>query len=170
MKNRNRAPAAQRKPERVDYGDAVYGSLLAASVVAGTSPRKDPPAAGVLIALLLTTGLVFWLAHVYARLAGDRNRGERLSWTKIRSVSDHQWPLAEAAFPPAVAAAMCWAVGLPDSVAAWAALLTALTGQVAWTVVAGTTAGTKRHLIVVSATVNLLLGLIIVVLKVLLAH
>jgi hypothetical protein len=124
----------------------------------------------VLIALLLTTGLVFWLAHVYARLAGDRRRSERLSWAEVRSVGDREWPLAEAAFPPALAAALCWAIGLPDAVAAWAALLTALTGQVAWAVVSGTKTGARPRLTIVSAATNLCLGLIIVVLKVLLTH
>jgi hypothetical protein len=158
------------KTDRVDYAGAVYGSLLAASVVAGASPRKDPPGAAILITLLLATGVVFWLAHVYARLAGDRWRGARMSWARVRSVGRREWPLAEAAFPPAMVAAICWAVGMSDSAVAWAALVTALCGQVTWAVVASARARAATFLVVGSALVNLLLGLSIVVLKVLVGH
>jgi hypothetical protein len=162
--------AGREKADRADYAGAVYGSLLAASVVAGATPRRDPPAASTLIALLLATGVVFWLAHVYARLAGDRQRGTRMSWAEVRSVGRRELPLAEAAFPPAIVAAICWTVGLPDSAVAWATLCAALCGQVTWAVVASARAGAATFLVVGSAVVNLLLGLIIVVLKVLLTH
>lgn len=158
------------KAVRADYTGAIYGSLLAASVVAGATPRRDPPDVALLIAYLLTTGMVFWLAHVYARLVGGRRRGTRLSWAEVRSVGRREWPLAEAAFPPAMVAAICWTIGLPDTAVAWATLCTALCGQVTWAVVASARAGAATVLVIGSAVVNLLLGLIIVVLKVFLAH
>ena len=153
-----------------DYAGAVYGSLLAASVVVGTSPRDEPAPATALIVLLLATGLVFWLAHVYASLAGDRRHGLWTDWTEIRSAGRREWPLAQAAVPPALAAGACWLVGLSDAAAAWTALCTALGGQVGWTVAAGRRAGDGTGPIVVSGAVNLLLGLLIVALKVVLTH
>ncbi|MFG2006272.1 hypothetical protein ACGFNU_44705 [Spirillospora sp. NPDC048911] len=156
--------------KRVDYAGAVYGSLLAASVVVGSAPRKHPTPAGVLALLLLATGLVFWLAHVYASLAGDRERGVPLSRAEVRAIGRKEWPLAQAAFPPALAALSCALLGLPDAAAAWTALAVALVSQVGWTVIAGTKADAGLLLIVVSAAVNLVLGLVVVALKVLLAH
>jgi hypothetical protein len=156
--------------ERADYAGAVYGSLLAASVVVGASPRSEPAPALELIVLLLATGVVFWLAHVYASLAGDRQHGLQMNWPEFRSVGRREWPLAQAAIPPAAAAAICWMVDSSDSVASWAALLVALGGQVGWTVAAGRRANATVYLIVVSGAVNLLLGVLIVVLKVMLTH
>ncbi|GAA3611216.1 hypothetical protein GCM10022419_115260 [Nonomuraea rosea] len=155
---------------RVDYTGAVYGSLLAASVVAGTSPAKDPPAGFVLSVLIVATGLVFWLAHVYARLVGERRKRELLTWRQVRRVGTHERPLAEAALPPALAAMAGWAVGLPPGATAWLALVTALAGQVVWAAVAGAKAGIGTRLVVFAAVGNLLIGSIIVALKVALAH
>lgn len=165
-----RGTAGPDDRERADYAGAVYGSLLAASVVVGASPRQEPVPAPTLVALLLATGLVFWLAHVYARLAGDRQYGLRTNWPEIRSVGRREWPLAQAAVPPAAAAFACWAAGLSDGAASWTALLVALGGQVGWTVAAGRRVDAGVRLIVVSGAVNLVLGLLIVALKVALAH
>ncbi|MFI0405551.1 hypothetical protein [Actinomadura sp. 3N508] len=156
--------------ERTDYSGAVYGSLLAASVVVGASPRHDPAPATTVIALLLATGLVFWLAHVYAGLAGDRRDGRRLDRPGIRSAGRREWPLAQAAVPPAAAAACCGLIGLSNATASWAALLVALGGQVGWAVVADARSHATGRLIVMSAVVNLLLGMLIVAIKATLTH
>jgi hypothetical protein len=168
-----RRTAAEPEPgpeERADYAGAVYGSLLAASVVVGASPREEPASPATLIALLLATGFVFWLAHVYARLVGDRRHAVRLSRAEIRSVGRREWPLVQAMFPPAVAAGLCRLLDLSDSAASWTALVVAMCGQVGWSAVAGARSNAPVSLTVLTAVVNLFLGLIIVALKVLLSH
>jgi hypothetical protein len=155
---------------RVDYVGAVYGSLLAASVVAGASPSTDPPSPAALMTVLLATGVVFWLAHVYARLIGDRERDTEIGWRQVRSVGTSEWPIAEAAIPPAVVAAVGWVLGLSDSTTAWAALLVAVVGQAGWGMVAAARVGAPRRIVVVSGLANVFLGLIVVALKALLAH
>ena len=62
-------------PDRPNYAGAIYGSLLAASVVVGAGVGAEGnyhlwPLR--LAALLVATGLVFCLAHAYAELVGDR--------------------------------------------------------------------------------------------------
>jgi len=156
--------------DRADYAGAVYGSLLAASVVVGSAPRRTPTPALSLVILLVATGVVFWLAHVYASLAGDRERGVALTRQEMHRVGTREWPLAQAALPPAAAAGLCWLLGFSDATAAWCALFVALASQVGWTVVAGTRSDANPLLIIVSAAVNLLLGLVIVLLKVVLTH
>jgi len=155
---------------RLDYTGAVYGSLLAASVVAGTSPRAAAATVAELVGLLIATGVVFWLAHTYSRVVGDRRHGRRVDWTEIRTAARGELPLAEAAVPPSAAAVVCWLFGLPDAVGAWAALGTALAAQCAWAIVADAKSRAAMPAIAVSVTVNLLLGLVIVALKVWLAH
>src|SRR6185436_9332091 len=58
------ATTSRVEPHRTNYVGAIYGSLLAASVVAGTSPLNGAPKLGELVALIFVTGLVFWAAHV----------------------------------------------------------------------------------------------------------
>ena len=77
--------------------------MLAASVVAGTSPGQQPTPPIELIVLLLATGIVFWLAHVYAQL-GVRLAGTVLSRNEIRVAAAREWPIVQAAVPPALAA------------------------------------------------------------------
>lgn len=64
---------------RTDYVGAVYGSILAASVVA-TAGTLGPFPRIKLMLLLLITGVVFWAAHVYARLAGERLLYHPVTW------------------------------------------------------------------------------------------
>jgi hypothetical protein len=157
-------------PRRADYAGAVYGSLLAASVIAGAAASEHPPTPFTLAGLLLGTGLVFWLAHAYASLVGDRVHGLPLSWTEVRTVGAREWPLVQTAFPPAAVVVIGDLVGLADVTIGWAALLTAVAGQVGWSVVATAHSGAGRRLVIVSAFANLLLGLVLVVLKTSLAH
>ncbi|MFI0448925.1 hypothetical protein [Actinomadura sp. 6N118] len=126
--------------------------------------------APLLVALLLATGLVFWLAHVYARLTGDRARGKAWRWAEIRSVGAADWPLVQAAFPPAAMVCAGWLLGLADATTAWLALLVALACQAGWGMAASLQAGARAGMVVASALVNLFLGLIIVALKVILSH
>ncbi|MFB6620383.1 hypothetical protein ACIGFK_29870 [Streptomyces sp. NPDC085524] len=170
---RGRATEPSARPDeagapRGDYSGAVYGSLLAASVVVGagipgTFPRLH------LVVLLLCTGVVFWAAHVFARLFGARIV-RHLSWRAIRSMAREERPIIEAAVPPALAAAVSPLFGLGARGMAWLALFVALAGQVGWSVVAASRAGATRGLMAVAGAVNLLLGMLIVLLKVALQH
>ncbi|MFG2140375.1 hypothetical protein [Streptomyces sp. NPDC048650] len=149
---------------RTNYAGAVYGSLLAASVVAGAGTLGSFPILK-LVVLLLGTGVVFWAAHVYARLVGDRLVHLALSRQGIRQVCRDEWPIVEAAVPPAVAVAVSPLLGLGSDGAAWLGLGVAAAEQVGWASAAVVRAGAPRHLVLVAGAVNLLLGLIIVALK-----
>jgi hypothetical protein len=155
---------------RIDYSGAVYGSLLAASVITGSATPEDSPSPWSLVALLLATGLVYWMAHAYADFVGDREHGVSLSWAELRAAGVRDWPLVQAAYPPAAVALAGGLVGLADSTVAWAALFTAVAGQVGWSVVATAHGGADRRLVVASAIANLFFGLMLVALKTRLAH
>ncbi|KUJ69610.1 hypothetical protein ACZ90_09775 [Streptomyces albus subsp. albus] len=153
----------------IDYTGAVYGSLLAASVVVGagtlgTFPRLE------LVLLLLITGLVFWAAHVFARLFGERIAQQRLDRGELRRVCVDEWPIVKAAIPPAVAVAISPLLGLDVRGTAWLALGVAVAGQVGWAATAALRAGASRRLVLVAGVVNLFLGLLIVLAKAVLQH
>ncbi len=161
------AGARQQGPvvaRRSDYAGAVYGSLLAASVVAGAGTLGSFPRLK-LVLLLLCTGVVFWAAHVYAHLVGDQLVHQPLSGREIRRVCADEWPIVQAAVPPAAAVAVSPLLGLGPNGAAWLALAVAAAEQVGWASVAVVRAGAPRRLVLLAGAVNLLLGLTIVALK-----
>ncbi|MEQ4724775.1 hypothetical protein [Nonomuraea sp. B19D2] len=150
-------------PERAEFAGAVYGSLLAASVAAGTAVDGSPISAGHLVVVLLCTGVVFWIAHVYASVVTHGTH--TLTWQRLRVAARQDWPVAQASFPPAVGAAFASALGLSDVVATWVALGVAVTSQVAWAVAAAVNAGSSARIVVISGVANLALGLAIIALK-----
>lgn len=162
----------ERRVERrahADYTGGVYGSMLAASVVIGAGSLGSFPRTE-LVLLLLLTGLVFWIAHVHAQLFGARLAQQALDRRVVLHVCRDEWPIVKAAVPPAVAVAVSPLLGLDVRGALWLALSVAVAGQVGWSVAAARRAGASRRLLAVTASVNLLLGLLIVLFKIVLTH
>jgi hypothetical protein len=153
---------------QIDYTGAVYGSLLAASVVVGAGTLGSFPRLE-LVLLLLCTGVVFWAAHVFSLLFGAR-MGRHVSWREVRRACAEERAIVQATVPPAGAVAISPLLGLGLQGTAWLALGVALVGQVGWGIVAASRAGASRRLMLLAGATNLLLGLIIVVLKVALQH
>ena len=163
--------ATVEEAERPNYSGAIYGSMLAASVVVGASAGGEYDIGPLRLAvLLIATGLVFWFAHAYARLVGDRIHHAELNWQEMGRVARHEWPLLQTAFPPAAAAILVGLLGASNAVAAWAALVVAVAAQVGWATIATVRAGASGPLVLVTALVNLVLGMLIVILKSALQH
>ncbi|MEU7070713.1 hypothetical protein AB0B30_08310 [Streptomyces narbonensis] len=155
--------------EHADYTGAVYGSMLAASVVVGAGslgrfPRLE------LVLLLLLTGAVFWIAHVHATLFGERLAQRSPTRRIVLRACRDEWPILKAAIPPAVAVAVSPLLGLDMSGTLWLALGVAIAGQIGWSAAAARRVGASWRAVAVTATVNLLLGLLIVAFKLLLKH
>lgn len=166
-KNRRERRAAHRT--HADYTGGVYGSMLAASVVIGAGTLGSFPRAE-LVLLLLLTSLVFWIAHVHAELFGARLARRTPDRRVILRVCREEWPIVKAAVPPAAAIAISPVLGLDVQGALWLALSVAVAGQVGWSVAAAHRAGASRRLMATTATVNVLLGLVIVVAKIAVTH
>jgi hypothetical protein len=164
-------PAAARTERRAhtDYTGGVYGSMLAASVVLGAGSLGSFPRIQ-LVLLLLLTGVVFWIAHVHAHLFGARLAQRSLDRRVVWQVCRGEWPIVKAAVPPAAAVAVSPLFGLDVKGALWLALAVAVADQVGWSVAAAHRAGASRRLVAATASVNLLLGLLIVSLKIILTH
>ncbi|WP_166663096.1 hypothetical protein [Streptomyces sp. KS 21] len=149
---------------RTDSAGAVYGSLLATSVVATASTVGAHPRLQLVI-LLIVTGLVFWATHVYAELAGERLVGEPWSMREIRRVAVHEWPIVEAAALPAAAVAVSGLLELDYAATAWLAMGVAVAQQVVWACLGAARAGATRGQLAAEGVVNLVLGLILVATK-----
>ncbi|MER5225606.1 MULTISPECIES: hypothetical protein [Streptomyces] len=154
---------------RADYTGGVYGSMLAASVVIGAGSLGSFPRTE-LVLLLLLTGVVFWIAHVHAQLFGARLAQQALDRRVVLQVCRDEWPIVKAAVPSAAAVAVSPLLGLDVRGALWLALSVAVAGQVGWSVAAARRAGASRRLVAATASVNLLLGLLIISFKIVLKH
>ncbi|MEU6100552.1 hypothetical protein [Streptomyces flaveolus] len=162
----------ERRADRrahADYTGGVYGSMLAASVVIGAGSLGSFPRTE-LVLLLLLTSLVFWIAHVHAELFGARLAHHSPDRRVILRVCRDEWPIVKAAVPPAAAVAVSPLLGLDVKGALWLALAVAVAGQLGWSVAAAQRAGASRRLMAITASVNVLLGLAIVVVKIALTH
>jgi hypothetical protein len=101
--------------------EAIYGLILATSVIA-VSAEYAPSNAGLVGVTVLVTGVVFWLAHVYARvLAGAITHHRRPNRSEAREALRHDWPLVEVTVP----LVLILALGALDVVADKAAILAA---------------------------------------------
>ncbi|MFF9405476.1 hypothetical protein ACF1B0_08020 [Streptomyces anandii] len=163
-----RARTAERRAH-TDYTGGVYGSMLSASVVVGAGAAGSFPRVQMML-LLLLTGIVFWLGHVHAQLFGARLAQRRLDRQVVWHVCRDEWPIVKAAVPPAVAVAVSPLLGLDPQGAAWLALAVAVAGQVGWSAAAARRAGASWPLMAATAGVNLVIGLMILVLKIVLTH
>jgi hypothetical protein len=155
--------------QRLDATGAVYGSLLAASVIVGQAPLQEYVPPVELAIILLATGLVFWLVHVYSRSLGHYVVDGRIHRHRLAHIMREESPIILAAIPPS-AAALLAGTFTEASAAAWWAFLVALAGQLIWAVVAAREAGQPPIGIAVAVVVNLLLGLVLVALKVWISH
>jgi len=155
-------PAMPRTPRQPrDYTSAVYGSVLAASVIVSSGDSRGP---GVLAILLVVSGFVFWIAHVYAATVASVHGGWHFG--AIRAGMRHEWPVAAAAIPPAIAALVCGFlpnVSVSDGV--WAALIVAIAEQQLWGLAAVRRAQLAGPALTRTVLLNLTMGFIIVTLK-----
>ena len=163
MSETNRAPGRAtraRRPER-DYTSAVYGSVLAASVIVSAGEARSPVALAVLI---VVSGFVFWIAHVYAATVASVHGGWRVA--AIRTGMQHEWPVAAAAIPPAIAALVCgWVPAISVANGSWAALIVAIAEQQLWGWAAVRRANLSGSILARTVALNLFMGFVIVALK-----
>jgi hypothetical protein len=124
---------------------AVYGQILATSLVATLSEDHEI-SAGQLLFWLAVTMVVFWIAHVYAEAVARRLARERaLTVTDVGDLAREELPELVAALPPMAALAL-GAVGVLSRdaavelaigtgvllLAAWGYVIARRSGLTAW--------------------------------------
>ena len=147
--------------------EAIYGLILATSVIA-VSREYEASNAGLIGVSVLVTGLVFWMAHVYARvLATSMEHHRMLSPSEVRGLLIHDWPLVEVTLPLVLILALGALDVLPDRASSLLAMLAALVELAAAGAYAARTRGSGVGGAVISAAIAVLLGSAVVLLKVL---
>jgi hypothetical protein len=106
---------------------AVYGLIVAMSVLAVWSVEHDPDGKEVL-ETLVGTAVIFWLAHTYAAIAEATIASHRrLSRAELRDVIAHEWPLVEVVILPSIVVALgvagVFSIRLAIDLALWVCLI-----------------------------------------------
>ena len=147
----------------------VYGTLIVmGAITAGAGARTEP---AELAAIAFSTVFVLWVSHVYAHTLGESiERGRRLDTDELAHVARREMALLLASVGP-IAALLLGAFGvLRVSRAVWLALALG----VATLAVQGVRYARLEHVgrlgTVIAVALNLLLGLVIVALKIFVAH
>jgi hypothetical protein len=151
----------------VHVAGAIYGTILVTALVAGLSEDPDYDAAEILVSVV-STAIVFWLAHVYARVLGARLDGDRRPARALtRSALVAEWPLMQSAALPCAALLL----GVAGAWSRNTAVTVALSLGVASLFTYGVLFARRLHRALAGAlltgAVNALAGGVIVVLKVL---
>jgi hypothetical protein len=156
--------------ERGRSAGALYGTILVIAIIVGVS--EDPDAgAGLILAGVLVTTLVFWAVHVYAETLAEHLAHPHWSLrADIARAASREWPLVEAAAPPAVPL-LLGAIGVLSRTAAIdLAIALGLINLFGWGVAVGRAMGQPLSRAIVTGLVNVVLGGIMVVLKAFVHH
>ena len=87
-----------------DTAGAIYGTIAAMAVIAGTAAD---PGHGKALSLTVATLFVFWLAHVYAQTLSHHLKGaRRLEWSAVKAAMVEERPLLEGPLPLLVVLAL----------------------------------------------------------------
>jgi hypothetical protein len=158
---------AGRTHPPADLSAAVYGSLLVTSLVA-VQARSDSSPEFVVLTLLIGVA-VFWLADVWTGIVALRMRGP-IAWSDLRAIARVESPMLSAAVLPAAIVA----VGILEPVPVQVALDVALVACIVQLFLFGLAVGRRLRkgwpVTLLVASVDCLLGCVIVALKVLVLH
>ncbi len=147
--------------------EGIYGLILAVSVIA-ISREYESSNAGTVAVTVLVTGVVFWLAHVYARILSRSMAGDRmLTRAEAREVLRHDWPLVEVTIPLVLILLLGALDVVGDETAILLAVFAALLELGTSGAYAARTSGAGIPMTILSAAVAVGLGGAVVLLKVL---
>ena len=144
---------------------AVYGTVLAGSLIA-VQGESDVSVLRLVVVVLLTQS-VYWLAHSYAELVGDRiTTGARPRLVDVRRLLGEQWPLVSASFVPLAVVGLAWASGSSRNNAVLAGLWASVLVLALWAYLAGRRAGLRTGELLLYVLLSAAFGLAVVLLKV----
>jgi hypothetical protein len=146
------------------YGAAVYGSVLAAALL-GAMRHTHADARAATISLLGSM-LVFWLAHAWSEVIGERVADGRLfERERVGEIARAEWPLVEAAIVPAVPLLLAWAGAWSRDLGVDLALGISVLQLVGWGAAAGHRSQTSWPVALLIGAVDGALGIGIVALE-----
>jgi hypothetical protein len=161
---------AEMEPDPADtYAAAVYGSILVAAFT--TVFRQEHAAPQAVAISVLGTMAVFWIAHVWSAVLGERiHRRGRVGLHRTAAIARAEWPLLEAALAPGLVLVLGWIGVIGETRAEDVALAVCVIQLFAWGLVVGLRAYEQWWVAVLSGLANGLLGLAVVGLEIRVVH
>jgi hypothetical protein len=151
------------------FAAAIYGTVVATALVSAF--RESHLGAKESTLSLLSTIVVFFLAHTWSAIAGERiHAGHRFSRHHAWEIVRAEWPLVEAGLAPAVVLMIGWTAGVDDRAATDAALVVCGLQLLGWGFAVGRRAFDPLWQAVLSALGSTLLGAGLVALEVAVLH
>lgn len=142
---------------------------MATALVVALSTQQSPPAKTA--TALVVTNAVFWLAHVHARIVAmsvTANRRPRAA--EIREEMVRELPLLQACVPLLIPLLLGVLGVFSRATAHWLSIAAGLVALLAWGIVIGRRRGMRWTGTALLAGINLALGLVVVLLKVIVSH
>jgi hypothetical protein len=147
-----------------DTAGAIYGTIVAMAVIAGTAAD---PGHGKALWLTVATLAVFWLAHVYAQTLSHHLKGaKRLEWPAVKAAMVEEQPLLEGPLPMLVVLVLGELHVLQGRTAVRLALWIGVAELVTWGILYARRQRWSWPSSITAGAVNGLLGLAIVLLEV----
>jgi len=141
----------------------IYGAIITAAILDTAGGRL---ATGALVAAVVITLLVYWLAEEYAELLGEQAAGGRLPGRAyVREAMAATWPMVSASFLPLLVVVLARLAGASASAAADFGLAAAIVLLTAHGWLAGRAAGLRGWRLLFAVSVAAGLGLVMVALK-----
>jgi len=148
-----------------DYAGAIYGSIIATAMI-GALREADVTSKELTIDVAATM-LIFWIAHTWAAIAGERiHLGHGLLVHRVRALGREEWPIVEAGFLPVAVLVLGWVGVLEDETAAKLAIAVGIAQLFLWGFVLGRRIYDTRLGAVLTAVADGAVGVVIVLLEV----
>ena len=142
----------------------VYGVITVGALMAAESGRHESYIDAFASSLIAT--LLYWLAHSYADLLGDRlSTGEPLTMKVLGRELAHDWAIVRGAAIPLLALVIAWVIGADRESGVTAALRTAVITVVVFEILAGIRAKSTPGELLLKAGVGVTMGLAILAVK-----
>ncbi len=146
----------------------VYGLVTTETLLAVESDHSQAyPEAVASLALALA---IYWCAHSYAHVLGERLRLHgRLTGAMLLSAFVEDWAIIRGASLPLLVLVLCWALGADRHTGLDVALWTGIASIVALELLAARTAGARGRELILEGILGASVGFGIIALKALLA-
>lgn len=142
---------------------AVYATIVATAVIAGTDDLEPGWSSWQLLITLVGTLVVLLFAEVYSDVLGDPSPdGLR---TRVRRAAGHRWPVMDPAVPMGIPLLLGGLGVISDEAAVWTTLIVAVAFLGFGGGATARLRGRPWHRAIVAGVVSALVGVVIIILK-----
>lgn len=142
---------------------AVYATIVATAVIAGTDDLEPGWSSWQLLLTLVGTLLVLFFAEVYSDVLGDPSPDSLRA--RMRRAAGNRWPVMDPALPMGIPLLLGGLGIITDEAAVWATLAVAVGFLAVGGAATARLRGRPWHRVAVAGVVSALVGVVIIILK-----